>query len=194
MKDISFRVFLFGGMGYFFSCFAGADVPRSVKIFSDLNVQNYGQFWIDNLVPDSVPSEPKEISEVVGMGKSAVPYLIGFLDDSKASIRVAAIVSLTEITNKRFGTINDFETQSGENDSRTKALNQWKRWWENNKRKSSTRWFIEDLKDQNEIVRKDAAIRLGELKAKIAIPALKEALNDLSIKMEVEQSLKEIRE
>jgi len=45
------------------------------------------------------------------------------------------------------------------------------------------------LKDPNEVIRKDAAIYLGEMKSKKAIPALKKALHDPQIGFYAKEAL-----
>ncbi len=71
----------------------------------------------------TIISEPKEFKDVIEMGKDAVPYLIKYLSNSKASIRVSTIFALSEITNKQFGTIDDFKTNENINLTRGEIEN-----------------------------------------------------------------------
>ncbi len=192
-------------------CFANSKVPSQIESFMDENVQNYGQYYIDSRTTLSFISEPQEYVDVVKMGKNAVPYLILFLSNPKPSIRIASIFALSEITNEQFGTLDDFEHQINTDQHKNEIektsfykfpgealkkreylINEYELWWNKNKNKSRIQWFIDDLKDSNELIKRTAAIRLGEMKSKKAIPALKDALRDPKISFYAKQALANI--
>ncbi len=129
-------------------CLAETKVPVQIENFTNENVQSFGKYWIDNRMSLAIISEPKEYKDVIEMGKDAVSYLIKYLSNSKASIRVAAFFALSEITNKQFGTLDDFKSNENMNltqgeienisfqklaDSHLKRreiiINQYEYWW-----------------------------------------------------------------
>lgn len=93
------------------------NLPLIIQKFTDENVQEFVRDFLNNKMPDTVISQPEEYVDVVKMGKSAVPYLIKFLNDSREYVRIASLLALEEITKKQFGEINDFAdpNDSGEN-------------------------------------------------------------------------------
>jgi hypothetical protein len=140
--------------------------------------------------PTLVRAEPKEFAEVVQLGRDAVPFLIGRLDDSDGSVRFAALLALTRITNKRFGQGADFYRDGRSNRrKRIETIELWERWWRTNRCKSDEDWLIDDLRSRDELTRKTAATKLGERGVVAAIPELRELLRDPELSFHAARSL-----
>ncbi|MHC4132074.1 MAG: HEAT repeat domain-containing protein [Planctomycetota bacterium] len=138
----------------------------------------------------TVFASPSEYRNVVKAGKIVVPYLIPLLEDESQELRVATYMALTEITNKRFGSLEDFYNNLEINQKRReKAIVLWRKWWEDNKTKTRTQWFIDDLSGEDEVNKKEAAIALGSMGDKSAIPPLRTLLDEPKFAFYVAESL-----
>lgn len=157
------------------------ELKRHLKAFDSSAVAEYVKqtMVLTKVSTMASTDQPKEYKDVIRDGKLAVPYLVDYLKSQKKGTSIGAWWALIEITNKQFGR-NEYA--------------KWEEWWRRNEFKSRTQWFIDDLTSEDEVGRKNAAIYLGEIGDKKAIPALRKALDDPEIKFYVTESLGELED
>jgi hypothetical protein len=127
-------------------------------------------------VPTHVVTPPHEYSDVVDLGKAAVPFLLEQLVSQDELIRGVAMRALSFITNKNFARPGDFKDLDR---SRSIQLQEkFAKWWEQHKNQSRVEWLIDDLSAVNFGTRRNAVDRLRDEGDVKAIPALRDSLKE----------------
>jgi HEAT repeat protein len=127
-------------------------------------------------VPIYVVTPPREYSDVVNLGKVAVPFLLEEIGAQDEMIRGAALRGLSSITNKNFARIEDLRNLGSARGLELRET--YADWWEKHKNQSRTEWLIDDLSASDFGTQRGAVNALREEGDASAIPALRRSLKD----------------
>lgn len=163
----------------------GDDTNQNVDpnvLLLEFKCQSIQDFFSDYSVPDSLArhiSYPSEYENVVNAGKIMVPSLIQMLLEKNESIQYAALLALTQITNKDYGCIGVYYIDREEIiKNKEKIVEEWTNWWNENKNKSRVEWLLDDLHSDENHIKVNAIMELGNLREVSAKTTLRSLLED----------------
>jgi HEAT repeat protein len=155
--------------------------------FASTKVRGYVQALRSQKGTLEFAQPPAEFSDVVEVGKDAIPYLMRRLAANDDIAREAAYHALVQITNKRFLSLEDIRDTDA--DKRTSGLKEYADWWTRNRSKSRVQWLSDDVSSPDFPTARVATIWLGKQSDVTAIPALREALSKDKLKFYAAGSL-----
>jgi HEAT repeat protein len=126
--------------------------------------------------PTFVVPAPREYSDVVDLGKAAIPFLLEQLSSKDEMIRGATLRALSFITNRHFATSGDYKGLDGPRGSELRE--KYAAWWEDHKNQSRVEWLIGDLSAKDFGTRRNAVGGLRDEGDDKAIPALRASLKE----------------
>lgn len=151
-------------------------------LLTEFKCQSIQDYFSDYNVPDSLArhiSYPSEYENVVNAGKVMVPSLIQMLLENNESLQYAALSALTQITNKDYGCIGVYHIDRDEIiKHKERVVDEWTSWWKENKGKSRVEWLLDDLHSDENHIKVNAIIELGNLREVTAKTALRDLLED----------------
>jgi hypothetical protein len=170
-------------------------IPEGVlNTFPSQDVKLYIEKVVNSKFSTMVFPAPKDFTDVVNTGKTAVPFLIKLFNNKDSAVRLSALIAFQKITNKHFLITYFAEDTKEIKKKRIVVIKEIKRWWNHAKNESRIQWLIEDLKSKNKRDKESAVVLLGESGDKQAIPALRKALKDEKIRFYVIESLADLED
>jgi hypothetical protein len=151
------------------------------KQFMSESVRQYIRAQHSAVSPTAMVWPPRAYSDLVVVGKPAVPFLLEQLRSDDELLREAAWQAIVEITNKRFISTVDAFGKDRNPEKWNLANIKYSNWWQQNREKSRTQWLIEDVLSPDFITKKTAIIQLGSEQDLAAIPILRKSLEDSAV-------------